>query len=217
VYVPRHFSPSDPSVVDALLRSAPLADLVSWDGEGFAVSPVPLLLVGSAAPGATLEGHLARANPHWRSLASAPASPVLAIFRGPDHYVSPAWYPSKAADPRVVPTWNYVTVHVHGTVAVHDDPAWTESLVRRLTAEHEDGRPDPWSVDDAPAEFIARQLAAIVGISLAVTRVEATWKLSQNRPVEDATSVAAALATSPSPAGHAVAAAMHEALSAREP
>ena len=107
------------------------------------------------------------------------------IVRGPDAYISPAWYASKAEHGRVVPTWNYVTAHVYGRLVVHDDTAWTEDLVRRLTAKHEAGRARPWSVDDAPPEFIAGQLRAIVGVELLITRIEAKAKLSQNRPAAD--------------------------------
>ena len=103
-------------------------------------------------------------------------------MRGPDAYISPGWYASKAEHGRVVPTWNYVTAHVYGRLVVHDDPAWTEDLVRRLTTKHEAYRDHPWSVDDAPRNFIEGQLRAIVGIELEITRVEAKAKLSQNRP-----------------------------------
>lgn len=130
----------------------------------------------------SLLGHLARNNGQWRDPVIGEA---LVIMRGPDGYVSPSWYASKAEHGRVVPTWNYITAHVYGRLVVHDDPAWVDGLVRRLTGQHEAGRAQPWSVDDAPAPFVAGQLRAIVGIELVISRVEAKFKLSQNRPAVD--------------------------------
>jgi transcriptional regulator len=220
VYLPRPFVQDDPAAVRELLRRSPLADLVSWSGSGFEVSTIPLLLDPSVGSQGALVGHVARANGHWRSLASSPSSgagAALAIFRGPDAYISPATYASKARDPRLVPTWNYLAVHVHGPVVVHDDASWKEALVRRLTEEHEAGRPDPWSVDDAPTDFVAGQLRAIVGIELVIERIEAKWKVSQNRLLEDAASAAAALAASPVDSERAMAAEMRTALAQRPP
>ena len=131
---------------------------------------------------------MARNNDQWRKPALGES---LAIVRGPDAYVSPSWYAAKAEHGRVVPTWNYVTAHVYGRLVVHDDPAWVEDIVRRLTAKHEaarlasPGQPPAWSVDDAPRAFIEGQLRAIVGLELQITRIEAKAKLSQNRPVAD--------------------------------
>jgi transcriptional regulator len=113
--------------------------------------------------------------------------------RGPDAYITPGWYATKAETGRVVPTWNYVTAHVYGRLIVHDDPVWTEDLVRRLTTKHEAYRNHPWSVDDAPRAFIEGQLRAIVGIELAITRIEAKAKLSQNRSPADVEGVIAGL------------------------
>jgi transcriptional regulator len=140
----------------------------------------------------TLRGHLARNNDQWRRPVVGEA---LVIVRGPDAYISPAWYPSKAEHGRVVPTWNYVTAHVYGRLAVHDDPAWVERNVRDLTERHEARRPQPWSVDDAPPQFIEGQLRAIVGVELAITRIEAAFKLSQNRPAADVDGVISGLIT----------------------
>ena len=138
---------------------------------------------------------MARNNDQWRRALGE----SLAIIRGPDAYVSPSWYAAKAEHGRVVPTWNYVTAHVYGELVVHDDPAWVEDVVRRLTAKHEaarlasPGQPMPWSVDDAPRAFIEGQLRAIVGLELQITRIEAKAKLSQNRPVGDIAGVDAGL------------------------
>ena len=137
-----------------------------------------------------MRAHVARANPIWRA---APC-PALLIVSPDDAYVSPGFYPSKAAEPRVVPTWNYELVHIHGTLHARPDPVWLEALVRELTVRNEATMPTPWSVDDAPADFIERMLRAIVGVELEVTHVEAKRKLSQNRNAEDVAGVRAALA-----------------------
>ncbi len=129
-----------------------------------------------------LLGHVARTNDQWRQRVLGDA---LVIVRGPDAYISPAWYATKREHGRVVPTWNYITAHVYGRVVVHDDPVWVESLVRRLTERHEGARAGRWSVNDAPPEFIAGQLRAIVGLEILISRVEGKFKLSQNRSEAD--------------------------------
>ena len=129
-----------------------------------------------------LLGHLARNNDQWRCEVLGEA---MVIVRGPDAYVSPSWYTSKKKHGRVVPTWNYVTAHVYGRLVVHDDLAWVDSLVRRLTDKHEAKQPQPWTVQDTPPGFVAGQLRAIVGIEIVINRVEAKAKLSQNRPTAD--------------------------------
>jgi transcriptional regulator len=204
MYIPAHFAP-DSALVDELLRNHGAADLVTLTEHGLVATMLPFIYVppedveadgpGPAGPhGAeqhgALHGHLARNNDQWK-LGSA--GEALAIVRGPDAYISPGWYASKAEHGRVVPTWNYVTAHVYGRFVVHDDPVWTEDLVRRLTAKHEAHREHPWSVDDAPRPFIEGQLRAIVGVELQITRIEAKAKLSQNRPPADVEGVIAGL------------------------
>jgi transcriptional regulator len=137
----------------------------------------------------TLVGHLARTNPQWRDT----VGDVLVIVRGPDAYVSPGWYASKTEHGRVVPTWDYVLAHVHGELVVHDDVDWLAAHVRRLTEAHEGARSEPWAVSDAPERFVAGQLRAIVGVEVRIRRVEAKWKLSQNRPGADIDGVVAGL------------------------
>lgn len=170
----------------AMIRAASFGHLVSMTDSGLVSTGLPVLIdmVGTQL---VLHAHLARANPHWKSLQGAEA---LVIFPVTDAYVSPAWYRSKADDPRVVPTWNYEVVHVHGTVAVHDDPTWTREMVTNLTNVHERNRHDhddapEWAVSDAPDDFVSRQLRAIVGIEIAIDRIEAKRKLSQNRSADD--------------------------------
>ena len=193
MYVPGHFT-AQPALVDELLRNHGAADLVTLTEQGLVATMLPFLYVPAGASSAgqhgSLHGHLARNNDQWK-LASV--GEALAIVRGPDAYISPGWYASTAEHGRVVPTWNYVTAHVYGRLVVHDDPAWTEDLVRRLTTKHEAYRDHPWSVDDAPRPFIEGQLRAIVGIELEITRIEAKAKLSQNRPAADVEGVIAGL------------------------
>jgi transcriptional regulator len=194
MYVPAHFAP-DAALVDELLRNQGAADLVTLTGQGLVATMLPFIYVPPAGPRAagqlgSLHGHLARNNDQWK-LGSA--GEALAIVRGPDAYITPGWYASKAEHGRVVPTWNYITAHVYGRFVVHDDPVWTEDLVRRLTTKHEAYRDHPWSVDDAPRPFIEGQLRAIVGVELEITRIAAKAKLSQNRPPADVEGVIAGL------------------------
>ena len=158
------------------------------DPEGLFATFLPLIHDASSAGDLTagefgsLLGHVARKNDHWRL---EPSGESLVIVHGPDGYISPGWYASKREHGRVVPTWNYLTAHIHGELLIHDDPVWLEALVRRLTTRHEASRAAPWSVDDAPRDYIAGQLRAIVGVELRITRVEAKAKLGQNRSTAD--------------------------------
>ena len=178
MYVPAHFAGEDEAVQE-LLYSRGAADLVTATPEGLVATMLPFLYDRERS---VLLGHLARNNEHWKLPVIGDA---LVIMRGPDAYISPTWYASKQEHGRVVPTWNYITAHIHGTMTVHDDPAWVEDVVRRLSDRHESGRAEPWSVDDAPAKFVSGQLRAIVGVEIAIQRIEAKFKLSQNRPAAD--------------------------------
>jgi len=178
VLVPRQFREDDPSSVVAMARAAGFGHLVVMDDdEGLRSTPMPFLIDDG---GSLVRGHLARQNSVLRSVPTA----ALLIVPVTDAYISPSWYPSKAEDPHVVPTWNYEVVHVRGRLRPHDDD-WTEQLVRDLTDHHEAAMTTPWSVDDAPPDFIARLLRAIVGVSLEVTEIVAKRKLSQNRSARD--------------------------------
>ena len=190
MYIPAHFAP-DEATVDELLRNHGAADLVTVTAEGLVATMLPFIYVPEAGEHGSLHGHVARNNDQWKLDAVGEA---MAIVRGPgDAYISPGFYPSKLESGRVVPTWNYVTAHVYGQFVVHDDPVWTEDLVRRLTAKHEAFREHPWSVDDAPRAFIEGQVRAIVGVELVISRIEAKAKLSQNRPAADVEGVIAGL------------------------
>ena len=181
MYVPGHFAANEKQLGE-LLANHGAADLVTQTDDGLVATMLPFVYVPGAGEHGALHGHLARNNDHWKKVGHGES---LVIVRGPDGYVTPSWYASKAEHGRVVPTWNYVTAHVYGQLVVHDDAEWTEDLVRRLTAKHEGPRQDPWAVDDAPRAFIEGQLRAIVGVELLITRIEAKAKLSQNRPTAD--------------------------------
>ena len=185
MYVPAHFAAPDDAVAQ-LLAAPGAVDLVSSTPAGLTATTLPMLHDPQAH---ALTGHLARTNTQWRDTVGE----VLVIVRGPDAYVSPSWYASKAEHGRVVPTWDYVVAHVHGELVVHEDADWLAAHVRRLTRVHEGRRPAPWSVDDAPERFVAGQLRAIVGVEVRITRVEAKWKLSQNRPAADVDGVVTGL------------------------
>lgn len=196
MYLPPHFAGPDGAAVAAFVAAVAAADLVTFDGAKPVASLIPVLWDREEAAGhGRLVGHLALANPQWRSV--APGSAALAIVHGPQAYVSPAWYPSKARHGRVVPTWNYVTVHFTGVLTVHRDAGWLRDVVTRLTGRHEAGRPHPWAVSDAPPDYLEGQLRGIVGVELAIDTVEAKHKLSQNRGADDRAAVIAALRGEP--------------------
>ena len=184
MYQPSHFVEQDPDALLALMKSAPLATLIRGGAE-LAADVMPLE-VDRIDGGWRLTGHVARANTLWRE---ADGQPVLALFQGPQAYVSPNWYPSKFQHGKAVPTWNYAMVQVHGTLRATQDPQWLRAFVTRLTERHETGRPVPWHVADAPADYLDAMLKAIVGIEIEVTRVDGKFKLSQNRDAADRTGV----------------------------
>jgi transcriptional regulator len=190
MYLPTAFKPSDDDI-RSLLGDLGAADLVTVTAKGMLATMLPFIYEPAGTrPGigeaGALIGHLARKNEQWREPSIGEA---LVIVHGPDAYVTPAWYAATREHGRVVPTWNYITAHLHGRLVVHDDGAWVEALVRRLTERHEDGRADPWSVDDAPPGYLEEQLRAIVGVEVLVDRIEAKFKLSQNRSTEDVAGV----------------------------
>jgi len=183
MYVPASFKETDVAALHQAIQHAKLGTLVTLGSTGLVASHVPMLVEPDPAPFGTLIGHIARANPQWRETATETAA--LAIFLGPDAYVSPAWYATKRKTGKVVPTWNYVAVHAYGPVKFYDDADRLLRLVTRLTDAHETGRRDRWRVTDAPAEYTRGMLKAIVGFELPIARLEGKWKMSQNRPAED--------------------------------
>src|SRR5689334_8529193 len=202
MYIPPAFKDDDIESLRATIRGARLANLVTATDDGPVATPMPLFLDESEGQRGVLYGHLAKANPHWRL---PPIGEALAIFMGPDAYVTPSWYATKQETGKVVPTWNYIAVHAYGPVEFFQDPERLLQAVTRLTTMHEQSRPAPWAVSDAPADFIAAQVRGIVGVRIPVTRFEGKRKMSQNRPEADRIGVAAGLAASDKPGDRAIA------------
>ncbi|WCM53410.1 FMN-binding negative transcriptional regulator [Pseudomonas sp. WJP1] len=195
MYTPRAFALNDLHELQQQILGTRLAVLVTHGEHGLQASHLPLLLNTDEGPNGTLYGHFAKANPQWKALQDGAES--LVIFAGADAYVSPGFYPSKAEDGKVVPTWNYVAVHAYGNAEVFSDAERLHSLVSALTDRHEAGRAQPWKVADAPADYIEGMLKAIVGFALPIQRLEGKRKLSQNRNAADIAGVRAGLAASP--------------------
>jgi transcriptional regulator len=188
MYCPSLFREDRPEVQHAFIRSHPLGLLISHGSGGLLANLLPFVLKTGDGKRGVLQAHMARANPHWRELDN---QPVLVVFRGPDAYVSPTLYTTKYETGKVVPTWNYVMVQARGIAKLRDDSAWLTPQLNALTAEREATRAGPWSVTDAPADFIAAQKRAIVGIEIEITGIEGKWKLSQNQPEANRRSVVA--------------------------
>lgn len=196
-YPNRTFQVSDPATLHALVRQHPLATLVVAHEGALHVNHIPLYLDPSDGEQGTLVGHMARANGLWPLLPQA----AVAVFHGPQAYVSPSWYPSKAVDGKQVPTWNYATVHAHGSLRSFDDPTELRTALHTLTHTQEAHRSPPWGLDDAPSDYIDKLLRAIVGIRLRVQRWEGVWKMGQNRSATDHQGVVQGLRAQGEPLG----------------
>ena len=206
MYLPSAFRQDDLAELHAQMQASPFALLTSAGSEGVQASHLPLLLEPGEGEFGTLYGHFARANPHWRELQGG--AEALAVFSGPDAYISPGWYPAKAEHGKVVPTWNYIAVHARGPVELIEEPEHLLQIVSRLSDQHENGRERPWAVSDAPRDYIDTMLRAIVGFALPIRRLEGKWKLGQNRSAADQAGVRDGLAASPSPGDRELAARM---------
>ena len=192
MYLPRHFAEPRLEVLHEALRGAGLVTLVTTGPDGLDASHLPMLLEAEPGPLGRLVGHVARANPVWQTTPAG--TTALAVVLGPDAYVTPTWYPTKAETGAVVPTWNYLALHAHGALRFFHERAPLLEVVTRLTDRHEAGRPHPWKVADAPAGYVDGLLQAIVGVELTITRLEGKWKASQNRSEADRRGVAEGLA-----------------------
>jgi transcriptional regulator len=181
MYIPEPFKEDRVHILHEAIRRAGLATLVSVTDDGLIASHIPLLLDPEPAPYGTLYGHLARPNPQARSA----VGDAMAVFLGPDSYITPSWYPTKRETEKVVPTWNYVAIHAYGPLEFIDDPEHTRQHIAQLTDRHEAGRPTPWATTDAPEEFIAALVRGIIGFRLTIRRLEGKWKMGQNRPLTD--------------------------------
>jgi transcriptional regulator len=188
VYIPTANEEKRIPVMQAFIAANPLAALVTLGAAGLIASHIPMVLEGDGSPFGLLRGHVARSNTQWSDL--SPTVDALAIFSGPQHYISPSWYSAKAEHGKVVPTWNYAVVHASGPVRVIEDKQWLRTHVSRLTTIHEAGFSAPWKISDAPEEYLTSMLNGIVGIELSIRQLEGKWKLSQNRSENDRNGVA---------------------------
>lgn len=187
MYVPPFNAVTDDADIRAMVEAIGTAEFITTGADGYPLATLlPVLWIGT-----TVIAHLARANPHWQQVTDD--SPALLVCTGPQAYISPSWYAAKAEHGRVVPTWNYSSVHLTGRARVHQDPEWLRQAVTDLTHRHEDRRPEPWAVSDAPPAYVDGQLKGIVGLEITVERVEAKAKLSQNRSEADRVGVVAGL------------------------
>jgi transcriptional regulator len=203
MYIPHHFEETRVDVLHQLMRGEPFGALVTLAAGGLEANHLPFELDAAAGSLGTLRGHVSRANAVWR--ATRADVEALAIFQGPQRYVSPSWYPTKAETGKVVPTWNYVVVHAYGPLRFVEDPAWLHAHLERLTARHEAGRERPWQVSDAPEDYVAALVRGIVGFEMPVTRLAGKWKVSQNRGEADRAGVTTGLRADADPASAAMA------------
>ena len=207
MYLPTHFAQTDPAALHALMRQHPLATLITEANGEPVADEVPFLFDPTQGPLGTLKAHVARANPLWQN--HPLDRKVLAVFRGPQAYVSPSWYPAKREHGKVVPTWNYTVVQASGHLRVVDgDAAWLRAQLEALTQSQEGARAQPWQVDDAPADYIARMMGAVVGLEIEITTLVGKFKLSQNHPPEARHGVMQGLLGEPEQSAHQVASRM---------
>lgn len=183
MYVPPYYPEERPEVLAAAVREIQFTMLVTCGLAGFQISHLPTVLKEGVDGTWTLEAHIARANPHWKF--AGMEAPSVAVFQGPQAYISPSWYASKTEHGKVVPTWNYIAIHAHGQLDVIDDEEWLLAHLNELTDANEKGRDHPWMVGDAPSDYIETMTKAIVGLRLRVTRIEASWKMNQMKPESD--------------------------------
>ena len=191
MYISKQFEETDIDVLHTLIRTKPLATLITRNAGGIEAKLVPLVLSAGCTPLGTLCGHVARSNPLWQD--HPEDSDVLVIFNGAQSYITPSWYASKAESGKVVPTWNYVSVQAKGKLRVIHDPGWILSQLELLTAQNEAEFEHSWAVSDAPYEFTSKLLEAIVGVEIVITEIQGEWKVSQNRSTQDRSSIATGL------------------------
>lgn len=182
MHIPKIFRQESLAELHEAIRRYPFASLITYSQSGLEVNHIPFVLKEVDGK-QLLQGHIARANPLWQNVDDQ--SEALVVFNGPNHYISPNYYPTKKATGKAVPTWNYISVNVKGTLSYVHDSAWLYNMIDELTQEHELGRPEPWSIKDAPENYIQKMLPAIVGLEIKISSLEGQWKLSQNQPTEN--------------------------------
>jgi len=192
MYIPRANQETRIPIIQKLMEDHPFASLITMGSSGLFATHIPMVLERDASPHGLLRCHISRANPQWREF--SPDLEALAIFSGPQHYITPSWYPEKQETGKVVPTWNYAVVHAYGHLRVIEDPNWLMAHLQSLVKINEAEFPTPWKIEDAPADYIASQVKGIVGFEMVIERLEGKWKVSQNRSEEDRGGVADGLA-----------------------
>jgi transcriptional regulator len=210
MYLPSHYQETDTGILHALIRAHPLGAWVTPGDGALVVNHIPFLIDSAGGELGTLIGHVARPNPVWRQCSRE--LPSVVIFQGPDHYISPSWYPSKADTGKVVPTWNYAVVHAHGVPRVFEDRDRLLAHVMALTNTHESSVDASWRVSDAPADFVEALLKGIVGIEIPIATLTGKWKVSQNRPEVDKQAVVNALRLREDDRSHAMATLVDDAM-----
>jgi transcriptional regulator len=183
MYIPKHFDEPRVEIMHELIRERPLATLVTLDSQGLVANHIPLHLSTEPAPLGTLRGHIARSNKIQADIEA------LAIFHGPDTYITPSWYATKKEHGKVVPTWNYVVVHAYGTLQLIDDASWVRAQLEILTHHNEKGFPEPWAVSDAPREYTDKLIEMVIGVEIVITKLSGKWKVSQNQPHQNQSSL----------------------------
>lgn len=183
MYIPKHFEETNIYEIHELIRAYPLATIVTSSSNGLNANHIPLHLSNFSKPYEILRGHVSRSNPLLNDIDSEVET--LAIFHGPNAYISPSWYSTKKESGKVVPTWNYVVVHAYGSLSIIDNPEWVRVQLEKLTDQNEAHLPEPWAVNDAPKEFTDKLLESIVGIEMKVTKLLGKWKVSQNQPLQN--------------------------------
>lgn len=190
MYIPKQFEENRVEVMHDLIRAYPLATLVMHSSTGLDANHIPMHL-SEASPYGVLRGHVARANA--LALEAAGGIEALAVFHGPDAYITPSWYPTKKETGKAVPTWNYAVVHAHGVLRTVDDTTWLRAHLDELTAHNEAGFAEPWAVADAPSDFLEKLMSAIVGVEMVITKLQGKWKVSQNQPAQNQAGVVSGL------------------------
>ena len=206
MFIPASYAESRIAVMQTLMQQHPLGTLVTLDPDGLNANHLPFELDATVGEFGVLRAHAARANPFWRSLSKE--VDTLVVFHGPQTYISPQWYPSKKDNGKAVPTWNYITVHAHGPLQVHDNSTWLRAQLEALTRRHEASQRVPWRIDEAPAQYIEQLLGMIVGIEIPIRRLQGKWKVSQNQPSANRQGVIAGLQQRSDAHAHAMAAVM---------
>ena len=194
MYIPKQFEETRVDVLHGLIRAHPLATLVTLSTEGLNANHIPFYLDDAPAPLGALRGHVARTNPLLNDLDSSVET--LAVFQGPEVYITPSWYATKKETGKVVPTWNFAVVHAYGTLRVVEDASWLRAQLEELTDHNETPFPKPWRLGDAPAEFTEKLMGAIVGVEMVITRLSGKWKVSQNQPPQNQSSLVEGLTES---------------------